>query len=161
MKRQYTIKMELKQIIALIIWNFLIMVVNINDLNGQNFKESTLLTHQKQLKKDGLQEELNMLTKADEIFKISAYCPCEICCLKTDGITASSKKARYGYAACNWLTFDTQVNIEGLGIFSVQDRGARSQFGSYKNKIKHIDIFFPTHKQAKQFGVQYRKVKIL
>ena len=98
---------------------------------------------------------------ADEIFKITAYCPCEICCDKTDGITASGKKSRYGYVACNWLTFNTQVNIDGLGIFSVQDRGARSQFGSYKNKIKHIDIFFPTHKQAKQFGVQYRKVKIL
>jgi len=96
---------------------------------------------------------------AGEIWKITAYCSCTKCCGKSDGITASGKKAKYGYVACNWLPFGKVVAIKGLGEFVVMDRGAKSQFGSPANHIKHLDIWFPTHKQAKQFGVQYREVE--
>ncbi len=98
---------------------------------------------------------------AEDNWLLTAYCPCKICCGKTDGITASGKIAKYGYVAGNWLPFGTEVKIEGLGVFEVQDRGAKSLFGSKKNHIKHLDIFFPTHKQALRFGKQYRNVEVL
>ncbi len=96
-----------------------------------------------------------------DTFKITAYCSCFRCCGKSDGITASGKPAQYGYIALNWLPFGTKVSIEGMGVFKVQDRGARSLFGSKKNHIKHLDVWFPTHAQAKRFGVQFREVEVL
>jgi 3D (Asp-Asp-Asp) domain-containing protein len=100
-------------------------------------------------------------TAQAETWKITSYCACISCCGKTDGITASGKKAEYGMVACNWIRFNCRIKIEGLGVFTVQDRGAKSLFGSKTNHIKHIDIYMPTHEQAKQFGVQYRDVTIL
>lgn len=97
---------------------------------------------------------------ASEVWKITAYCSCAKCCGKSDGITASGKVAKWGYVACNWLPFGTEVEIEGIGAFIVMDRGAKSLFGSKTNHIKHLDIWFPTHNDAKQFGVKWREVKI-
>jgi 3D (Asp-Asp-Asp) domain-containing protein len=96
-----------------------------------------------------------------DIFKITAYDSCKKCCGKVDGITASGKIARYGYIACNWLPFGTKVYIKGLGEFKVMDRGAKSLFGSKKNKIKHVDIWLANHKMAKNFGVKYLDVEIV
>jgi 3D (Asp-Asp-Asp) domain-containing protein len=93
-----------------------------------------------------------------QIWKITAYCACVQCCGKTDAITASGQQARYGMVACNWLKFGTRVHIDGLGWFVVADRGAKSLFGSKKNHIKHLDVYMPTHNQARRFGVQYRRV---
>jgi 3D (Asp-Asp-Asp) domain-containing protein len=95
------------------------------------------------------------------LWKITAYCACEKCCGKSDGITASGKKAQYGYCACNWLPFGTKVNIKGLGTFVVMDRGAKSLFGSKTNHIQHLDVYLPTHKEALKFGVKWLEVKIL
>jgi 3D (Asp-Asp-Asp) domain-containing protein len=98
---------------------------------------------------------------ASETWTITAYCSCVKCCGKSDGITASGKKAKYGMVACNWLKFGTKVNIAGLGIFKVQDRGARSLFGSAKNHIKHLDVYMPSHSQALKFGKQYKIVEVI
>jgi 3D (Asp-Asp-Asp) domain-containing protein len=96
-----------------------------------------------------------------DIFKITAYCSCQKCCGKSDGIPASGKKIKYGYVACNWLAFGTKIKIENLGIFEVQDRGAKSLFGSKTNHIKHLDVYLPSHQQARIFGVKYLKVQKL
>ena len=98
---------------------------------------------------------------AQETWKITYYCSCVKCCGKSDGITASGKKAQYGYVACNWLPFKTKLFIKGLGIFVVMDRGAKSLFGSKKNHIKHLDIWLPNHKEALKRGVEHREVVIL
>ncbi len=95
-----------------------------------------------------------------EKWKVTAYCACMKCCGKSDGITASGRKARYGYIALNWLSFGTKVSIASLGEFTVMDRGARSLFGSKKNKIKHIDIYMDNHKQAREFGVKWLEVEV-
>lgn len=105
-------------------------------------------------------------TRRDEVYaaeawKITAYCACQKCCGKSDGITASGQKAHYGVVAGNWLKFGTKVKIEGLGVFTVQDRGAKSLFGSKSNHIKHLDVFLPTHKQALSFGVKFLEVEVL
>lgn len=97
-----------------------------------------------------------------EQWKITAYCACTKCCgPSAKGITASGKEVRSGMVACNWLPFGTKVAITGMGAYLVEDRGARSLFGSKKNHIKHLDIYMPDHKEALKFGVRYTEVTIL
>lgn len=94
-------------------------------------------------------------------FKLTGYDACFKCCHKTDGITASGKKARANHTvACNWLKFGTKLMVNGQ-VYTVEDHGAKSLFGSKSNQIKHLDIYFDTHTQARQFGVKYADVQII
>lgn len=103
---------------------------------------------------------------ASETFKVTAYCPCFLCTGKTTSnpayqITASGKKAKANHtAALNWLPFGSLVNINNH-VYTVEDRGAKSLFGSKSDPIKHIDLFFNTHQEARAFGVQYLLVTML
>lgn len=103
---------------------------------------------------------LGGIASGAELWRITAYCSCVKCCGKTDGITASGKPAQAGYVACNWLKFGTKLIIDG-NSYAVQDRGAKSLFGSKKNKIKHIDLWMSSHKAALQYGCKYKQVTIL
>ena len=79
-------------------------------------------------------------------YRISAYCPCEKCCLKSDGITASGTKATAGRtAAMNGVPFGTKIVIDGHE-YTVEDRG-----GGLGSKI--IDIYFDTHEEALNSGL--------
>lgn len=79
-------------------------------------------------------------------YRISAYCPCEKCCLKSDGITASGIQATAGRtAAMNGVPFGTKIVIDGHE-YTVEDRG-----GGLGSKI--IDIYFDTHDEALNSGL--------
>ena len=95
-----------------------------------------------------------------DTWKVTAYCSCKQCCGKSDGITASGKPAGIGTIACNWLKFGTLLKI-GDKTYVVRDRGAKSQFGSFKKPIKHADIWMKDHREALRFGVQLKEVTIL
>jgi len=87
----------------------------------------------------------------------TAYCPCEKCCGKEDGITASGVKAREGITiAADWdvLPEGTIVEIEGLGYRIVQDTGSAI-------KGHRIDIYFEEHEDALDFGVQEVRVRVV
>lgn len=91
---------------------------------------------------------------------------CKLCCGKDEshpayGITASGEQARQGYVACNWLPFGTVLEVEGLGVYTVKDRGARSLFGTHRKPIKRIDIWVSTHAEARKLGKQIRRVALL
>lgn len=83
----------------------------------------------------------------------SAYCSCELCCGKTDGITASGEKATpwHTVAAGKDYKIGTIIYIPALadmpngGWFVVQDRG-----GAISND--KLDIYFSTHSDALQYG---------
>ena len=93
-----------------------------------------------------------------EEWTATGYDACLKCCGKTDGITASGRKATPGRTvAVNWLPFGTSIWIDGKE-YRVEDRGAKSHFGSKKNKKKRVDICFRTHAEALQFG--RRKVEV-
>ncbi|MCR5214344.1 MAG: hypothetical protein K6E10_07990 [Eubacterium sp.] len=79
-------------------------------------------------------------------FVITGYCPCAICCGKTNGITASGKlaTANHTIAADKRYAFGTQLVIFGQ-VYTVEDRG-----GAITGN--HIDVFFNTHAEALQFG---------
>jgi peptidoglycan hydrolase CwlO-like protein len=82
-------------------------------------------------------------------FKLTAYCPCESCCGKADGITASGTKATQGRTvAMGGVPLGTKLNINGT-IYVVEDRG--TVYG-------HVDIFKNSHQAAMNFGVHYADV---
>lgn len=79
------------------------------------------------------------------VYKISAYCPCVKCCLKSDGITASGVKASPNRTvAVDGIPFGTRLLIDG-NEYIVEDR-----VGSGK---RLIDVFFSTHDEALNSGL--------
>ena len=86
------------------------------------------------------------------VYKITAYCGCEKCCGNTHGITASGTHVTAGrtIAAPSDIPFGTQLVINGH-TYTVEDRG-----GAIKGK--RIDIYFESHDEALNFGVQYIEV---
>lgn len=101
-------------------------------------------------------------TIGDEVWRVSAYCPNECCCKQyADGEFASGRKVYVGACAINWLKFGTKVKIHTLGVYVVEDRGAKSIFGTKKKPKKAVDIFFKTHKEARKFGIKHLPVEVL
>ena len=94
--------------------------------------------------------------QVDTLWRVTAYCPCEKCCGQfADGITASGHVIQEGdkfAAGPKEIPFNTILDIPGYGAVPVLDRG-----GAIKNK--RLDVFFPTHKEALEWGVRYLKVK--
>jgi len=90
-----------------------------------------------------------------ETYRVTAYCKGSCCCGKwADGITASGAKAQGKLiAAPKEIPFGTWIDIPGYGYAEVLDRG-----GSIKGK--RLDVFFPTHQEALNWGVQYLEIKI-
>lgn len=86
----------------------------------------------------------------------TAYCPCISCCGKTNGITASGKKAQANHtiAAPSTYKFGTQIEIKGYGTYVVEDRG-----GAINGN--RIDIFFNTHQEALNWGRRTVYIKVL
>lgn len=98
---------------------------------------------------------------ADELWKVTAYCSCEKCCgVYSDGYFASGKKVYVGGVACNWLPFGSRIRI-GNREYTIEDRGAKSIFGTKRNPIKAVDIYFDSHQEALKHGVKYKEVTIL
>jgi len=95
------------------------------------------------------------------VWKVTAYCSCKLCTGNNKGITASGKKVRTDYVANNWLPFGTKIEIKKLGIYTVEDRGSERYFGNKYNKLKCIDIYMNSHKQAKDFGIRYLLVRVI
>jgi len=89
---------------------------------------------------------------------VSAYCPCEKCCDKwADGVTASGHIIQPGdkfVAAPDRYPFGIIIDIPGYGEVPVLDRG-----GAIKGD--KLDVFFPTHQEAVEWGRQYLMVKIM
>lgn len=104
-------------------------------------------------------EPRNLIKEVENITPIitnlntSAYCSCEDCCEKTDGITASGKHATTwhtvaagkGYPIGTIIYIPTLADKPNGGWFVVEDRG-----GAISNE--KLDIFFNTHEEALQYG---------
>jgi len=105
----------------------------------------------------------------------TGYCPCGKCCgwhrnwlgipvysaglskgkRKHVGITASGSKAQTGTIAADTriYPFGTVMYVEGYGYGRVEDRG-----GDIKGQ--HIDLYFPSHRQALQWGRRNARVAV-
>jgi len=71
------------------------------------------------------------------------------------GITASGAEAQRGTIAADTsiFPFDTVISIPGYGYGRVEDRG-----GDIKGY--HIDLYFATHQQAREWGRKRLKVQV-
>lgn len=102
-------------------------------------------------------------------FVATAYCPCEKCCgewatkrpLDENGkpivYGASGAILRQGVSVAadtSIYPMGTQLEIEGMGTYTVQDRG-----GAIKEN--RIDIYFDNHQEAVMFGVQTINVRVV
>jgi 3D (Asp-Asp-Asp) domain-containing protein len=107
---------------------------------------SELITEQVEVK----QTQQNSRTSIGT-YKLTAYCPCSKCCGKwAGGNTSSGTVPTQGRTvACNTLAAGTRVNING-NDYIVEDTG------NMKGNV--IDIFFNSHQEALNFGVQYKEV---
>lgn len=93
-------------------------------------------------------------------FKLTAYCPCEICCGKwannrPDGIVygAIGEELKEGYSIAvdpNVIPYRAEVIISGK-TYKAQDCG-----GAIKGN--RIDVYMENHNDALEFGVQYAEV---
>jgi len=92
--------------------------------------------------------------------RVTGYCPCSQCCGSfSDGITANNHHIQPGdtfVAADKSYQFGTEMVIPGYNSdrsVQVMDRG-----GAIKGN--RLDLFFQTHQQALQWGVQHLDVLI-
>ena len=112
----------------------------------------TPIVEKEEPKQEEKEEEHHSHTVSLGVYKITAYCGCAKCCGKTDGITASGTHVTAGrtIAAPPEIPFGTQIIINGH-TYTVEDRG-----GAIKGN--RIDIYFETHEEALNFGVQYVEI---
>lgn len=92
--------------------------------------------------------------------RVTAYCPCPKCCGQyADGITACGHVIQPGdtfVAADKRYGFGTEIIVPGYSrgqAVKVLDRG-----GAIKGD--RIDVFFHSHQEALEWGVQYLDVKV-
>jgi 3D (Asp-Asp-Asp) domain-containing protein len=92
--------------------------------------------------------------------RVTAYCPCPQCCGEySDGITACGHEIQPGdtfVAADGRYSFGTEMLIPGYSNnqpVKVLDRG-----GAIKGN--RLDVFFATHEEALEWGVQYLEVNV-
>ncbi len=100
------------------------------------------------------------------LMEVTAYCPCRKCCgPRAQGITASGLRVDHNgglfvAADTHVLPFGTRLRVPGYGntelgeAVEVIDRGGAIR----GNKL---DVFFPTHREALQWGRQILPVRIL
>lgn len=98
----------------------------------------------------------------EEIWNISAYCPCEKCCGeyskgKHYRQTANGYRIKPGdklVAAPPEIPFGTVLEIPGYGRAVVKDRG-----GAIKGR--KLDLYFDSHSEALKWGRQHLPVTFL
>lgn len=90
------------------------------------------------------------------MFKLTAYCACPKCCGEwADGITYTGTKATEGRTVAvdpDVIPLGSSVYINGHE-YVAEDIGGAIQGG-------RVDIFFDSHADALDFGVQYAEVKV-
>ncbi|MFC1637103.1 3D domain-containing protein [Planctomycetota bacterium] len=92
--------------------------------------------------------------------RVTAYCPCPKCCGQyADGMTACGHVIQPGdtfVAADRRYAFGTKMIVPGYSsgrTVNVLDRGGAIQGN-------RVDVFFPSHQEALEWGVKHLEVKV-
>lgn len=160
--------MNLKKKIILFLIIFCAIVSSIINYKLEEYKQEEITQRQKteveenivkeqqeEIIKEEIVEEPNLMSLGE--FKITAYCPCSICCGKWSGSPTASgvmPKANHTIAVdTSVIQFGTKVVINGT-TYTAEDTGSAI-------KGNKIDIYFNSHQDALNFGVQYAEVFII
>lgn len=96
---------------------------------------------------------------------VTGYCIGECCCGEyADGKTALGDDAAiYDGAAVSFEAIPkrTKILIPGIGVKEADDTGGAMRRAWREKGEYHIDIRFPGHKEAREWGIQELKIKIL
>lgn len=86
----------------------------------------------------------------------TAYCACESCCGKSDGITASGVKARANHTVAvdrNVIPLGTRILYNGIEYVAEDTGGAI--------KGNRIDIYFDSHSEALNWGRRTIEIEVI
>lgn len=87
------------------------------------------------------------------VWTITAYC--------NDGQSASGRPNIVGQTcACNCLPFGTVIEVEGMGRFTVTDRGASTGQWAWHNS-NWCDLYLGSESECRSWGVQKRNVWVV
>lgn len=107
----------------------------------------------------GGQHVVNHYKKRTIRAKITAYCPCKVCCGRyADGLTSTKKDAwavRGIAADPHRIAYGSTVVIPNVGSFVVDDCSTRS-----RSETTHLQLRFHSHQEARDWGVQYHNVEV-
>lgn len=97
-------------------------------------------------------------------FTATAYCGCSSCCgaWATDPdhiIGSGGVELIQGYHVAAPFKNGTKLEIEGMGIYEVQDDTAQWIVEKYDGKI--VDLYFDNHQDALNFGKRMVNVRVL
>lgn len=108
------------------------------------------------------EEERQRQIEANRIYvryEISFYCSCTYCCDVQTGITASGTYATEGrtIAAPRDIPFGSEVYIEGMGTYIVEDRGGYIEYTTdeYGNNVMRLDVYLDSHEECLERGRFY------
>ena len=139
---------------------------DVSDVESSITEESSIQVEEENASDEYIEEPEPEYISLGE-FRLTAYCPCEICCDEcaynrpvdeygnTIVYTASGRIAQEGYTVAadpDVLPYGTIIYIDGHE-YEVQDCGGAITDNS-------IDIYFDTHEAACEFGLQYGEVFI-
>ena len=103
-------------------------------------------------------QDIDLMSKRIPLgeFKITAYCPCPVCCGEwSDGLTYTETVATENRTIAvdpEVIPLGSTVEINGLKYIAEDIGGAI--------KDNRIDVFFSDHDDALEFGVQYHEIYI-
>lgn len=109
-------------------------------------------------------EELDNLSSIDTApkrislgeYKLTAYCPCEQCSGEWGNLTATGVRAEQGRTIAvdpKIIPYGSEIEIDGK-VYVAEDCG-----GAIKGN--RIDVYFDSHEEAWDFGIQYAEVFLI
>lgn len=131
----------------LVLITFFVLGILVGILLNVDVAEPPKAEPQVFIEKADVQEQKSKLTEMEML--VTAYCPCEKCCGKADGITATGTQATAGRTIAvdpELIPYGTEVVISGEKYIA-EDCGEAI-------KGRRIDIYFDSHAEAKAYGVK-------
>ena len=92
-----------------------------------------------------------LLSEHKVLANITGYSSSVDECDSTPFITASGTRTRDGIIAANWLEIGEIISIDGE--YYINEDRMNSRYG-----FPHIDIWFPSKQEAKEFGRQTKEI---
>ena len=99
----------------------------------------------------------------EEVALVTAYCPCTRCCgSQAKGITSIGKNAWSTGVAAEpaYIPYGTKVLVPGYGFSEIDDTGGAMRRHWRQNGLLHLDVRMTYHREARNWGKQYLRVKI-
>ena len=131
----------------LILITFFVLGILVGILLNLDIKEPPKSEPQVFIEKAEVQEQQSKLTEMEML--VTAYCPCEECCGKDDGITATGTQATEGRT----IAVDPEVIPYGAEVLIRGEKYIAEDCGEAING-RRIDIYFDSHAEAKAYGVK-------